>query len=68
MFGTNDTNPIQPISMEGVRLPYNANVVPQMQLDGQSLVIFFSPTTNWNFNCQITGFVCLFGLLILVMW
>lgn len=44
----NNTNPIQPISTEGVRLPYNANVVPQpqMQLDGQSLLIFFIWTSN----------------------
>ncbi|KAL2936034.1 putative BOI-related E3 ubiquitin-protein ligase 3 [Bienertia sinuspersici] len=33
MFGANDANPMLPVSMEGVRLPYNATMVPSMQLD-----------------------------------
>uniref|UniRef100_A0A803L8K8 RING-type domain-containing protein n=2 Tax=Chenopodium quinoa TaxID=63459 RepID=A0A803L8K8_CHEQI len=33
MFGANDTNPMLPVHMESVRMPYNANVVPSMQLD-----------------------------------
>ncbi|KMT10605.1 hypothetical protein BVRB_5g117250 [Beta vulgaris subsp. vulgaris] len=34
MFGANDTNPMLPVAREGVRLPYNPNVIPPpMQLD-----------------------------------
>lgn len=33
MFGANDTNPMFPVHMEGVRISYNANVMPPMPLD-----------------------------------
>ncbi|KNA25753.1 hypothetical protein SOVF_004150 [Spinacia oleracea] len=33
MFGGGDTNPMLPVHMDGVRLPYNSGIVPSMQLD-----------------------------------